>query len=264
LFGISLSPFVDLDSDDDGIPNRYDACPDQAEDLDGFQDDDGCPESDNDADGIPDGQDQCPNQPEDFDGFSDNDGCPDKDNDLDGILDVSDLCPNEAEDMDGYQDSDGCPDYDNDLDGIPDSIDACPDQAEVVNGINDDDGCPDTLTQSSLPSKFVLSGDDVFFEGSAKIRFEVKNQLDEIMNAIKDNPGTKWRIEGHLDSYGSDRYIRNLSLERAKAILEYFAVFGGMDRANFEVYGMGDKFPIGNNKTDEGRSKNRRVEIIRE
>jgi selenocysteine lyase/cysteine desulfurase len=48
--------------------------------------------------------------PEDVDGYQDQDGCPDPDNDSDGILDVEDLCPNEKETVNGYADSDGCPD----------------------------------------------------------------------------------------------------------------------------------------------------------
>ena len=98
------------DIDEDKIPDHIDACPDVAEDYDGFEDDDGCPEKDNDGDGIYDNVDRCPNQLEDFDGFEDRDGCPDIDNDNDKIPDHSDKCPNRPEILNGYKDSDGCPD----------------------------------------------------------------------------------------------------------------------------------------------------------
>ena len=62
-----------------------------------------------DGDGLADPVDQCPDDPEDLDGFTDEDGCPDPDNDTDGVLDVDDLCPNDPEDRDGKQDEDGCP-----------------------------------------------------------------------------------------------------------------------------------------------------------
>ena len=55
-------------------------------------------------------RDQCPGQAEDLDGFEDSDGCPDLDNDKDGILDKDDKCPNSAETFNGYEDTDGCPD----------------------------------------------------------------------------------------------------------------------------------------------------------
>jgi outer membrane protein OmpA-like peptidoglycan-associated protein len=87
-----------------------DKCPEEAEDKDGFQDEDGCPDPDNDGDGVPDQFDQCPDEPEDQDGFEDDDGCPDPDNDKDGVPDKDDYCPNEPETINGYKDDDGCPD----------------------------------------------------------------------------------------------------------------------------------------------------------
>lgn len=179
-FGISRQFSIGgRDSDGDGVVDRKDHCPDFPEDLDGYQDEDGCPDPDNDQDGVPDRQDGAPNNPEDFDGWQDEDGVPDPDNDGDGIPDYLDLCPNEAEDkdghndddgcpdvfidtdsdgigddaddcpglpedMDGFEDEDGCPEADNDLDGILDKHDACPNEAEDYDGDRDEDGCPDT------------------------------------------------------------------------------------------------------------------------
>lgn len=167
------------DRDGDHRPDGEDKCPDKAEDLDGFEDEDGCPELDNDkdsivdlvdrcpldpedgkqpnpndgcpadkrdsdGDGIPDATDSCPTMEEDSDGFEDSDGCPDPDNDNDGIVDSSDKCPLCPEDKDGFQDDDGCPDPDNDRDGVADDKDACPGELETINGVRDDDGCADT------------------------------------------------------------------------------------------------------------------------
>lgn len=144
--GATLAPAFDpltLDRDKDGVPNKLDQCPNIPEDLDGFEDDDGCPEDDNDKDTILDVNDRCPNNPEDFDDYQDRDGCPEEDNDRDTIVDVVDSCPNDPEDFDGWQDLDGCPEPDNDGDGIVDTADACPNAAETVNGFEDQDGCPD-------------------------------------------------------------------------------------------------------------------------
>jgi hypothetical protein len=55
--------FASHDRDGDGIPDDLDQCPDLAEDFDGFEDQDGCPEADNDEDGIVDADDACPNVP---------------------------------------------------------------------------------------------------------------------------------------------------------------------------------------------------------
>jgi len=103
-------PVFAADTDGDGIPDFRDECPRDAEDVDGFLDDDGCPDLDNDLDGIPDGLDGQPLLMEDYDGFEDEDGVPDLDNDGDGIVDERDMCPDEPEDLDGFEDEDGCPD----------------------------------------------------------------------------------------------------------------------------------------------------------
>lgn len=131
------------DLDRDTIPDAFDRCPGQREDMDGFQDEDGCPELDNDGDRLPDAYDQCPLAKEDVDGWMDEDGCPDIDNDGDGIDDKIDSCPDEAEDVDGFEDLGGCPDLDNDRDNIPDVDDQCPMAAETKNGRTDQDGCPE-------------------------------------------------------------------------------------------------------------------------
>ncbi|MFO0744170.1 MAG: OmpA family protein [Myxococcota bacterium] len=90
-----------------------DGCPDEplafARQLDG-KDDPGLMTRDSDNDGIPDGWDRCPDVAEDMDGFEDGDGCPEGDNDLDGVMDLADQCPLQAEVTNGYKDDDGCPD----------------------------------------------------------------------------------------------------------------------------------------------------------
>jgi outer membrane protein OmpA-like peptidoglycan-associated protein len=73
---------------------------------------------DRDGDAIPDAQDACPDRPEDVDGFEDDDGCPDIDNDFDRVLDIADRCPNTPEIYNGFEDDDGCPDV------VPTDVDA--------------------------------------------------------------------------------------------------------------------------------------------
>jgi hypothetical protein len=65
---------------------------------------------DNDNDGIANDHDVCVTRAEDRDGFEDTDGCPDIDNDLDRVLDIADACPGEPEAYNGMDDDDGCPD----------------------------------------------------------------------------------------------------------------------------------------------------------
>jgi OOP family OmpA-OmpF porin len=151
-----VSPFIDFswtaglqaviglakDVDKDKIPDKRDACVNDPEDFDSFEDEDGCPEADNDGDGIPDTTDTCPNEAEDVDEYNDTDGCPDPDNDEDGILDGDDTCPMKPGPAATY----GCPDTDED--GIADRDDRCPRKA----GLAEFRGCPDT-DGDGLPDK---------------------------------------------------------------------------------------------------------------
>ncbi len=132
------------DRDKDGIPDSDDACPDQK----GLESDapktNGCPLSgDRDKDGILDKNDRCPDQAEDLDGFQDDDGCPDPDNDGDGIADAEDACPREAGERSSDPKHNGCPNPDRDGDTFDDVVDKCPNEPEDFNGVKDDDGCPD-------------------------------------------------------------------------------------------------------------------------
>jgi hypothetical protein len=142
VLGVRWAPQVP-DQDADGVEDDLDECIDLAEDLDHFEDSDGCPDFDNDDDGVPDEEDRCPAEKEDEDGFEDDDGCVDPDNDGDTIEDARDRCPDQAGKPSPDPRRQGCPVLDTDHDGIPDPADRCVNQAEDDDGFQDDDGCPD-------------------------------------------------------------------------------------------------------------------------
>jgi len=251
------------DRDGDGIYDNKDACPDDPEDFDGFQDEDGCPDLDNDNDGILDVNDGCPNDPEDIDNFEDEDGCPDPDNDKDGILDVDDKCPNDAEDLDGFEDEDGCPDPDNDQDGILDVDDACPDDPETVNDYEDEDGCPDTVPEVIFKKEAPIVLEGVNFEfNSAELTAGAKEVLMKVVRTLKDYPEMTLLIKGHTDNIGSDAYNLKLSQRRAASVRQ-FLIDNGIAPSRLESVGYGETQPIATNDTPEGRAKNRRIEFYR-
>lgn len=264
------------DIDGDGIPDFKDGAPSQAEDMDGFEDDNGIPDYDNDNDGIFDEGDDCPNRPEDRDGFEDKDGCPDVDNDGDGITDRIDNCPNEPEDIDGFMDNDGCPDLDNDEDGIPDEIDSCPDQAEDMNGYEDDDGCPDKSQLEEKKSEAEAAGDvKLIFAKKDRLHIEpIKfgyntaiiskdsyDTLDKLIQWLKDNPDKNLEIQGHTDNLGDLEKNIELSQKRAENIRDYLIKNGNIEPSRLIANGYGSQVPIATNETAEGRMKNRRVEF---
>jgi outer membrane protein OmpA-like peptidoglycan-associated protein len=250
----------DLDNDGDGLADKDDMCPDLAEDYDSFQDGDGCPDLDNDQDGISDAKDKCPDEAEDFDGDMDDDGCPDlvKDSDNDGVPDTIDRCPLQAEDFDGYQDDDGCPDLDNDLDGIPDAVDKCPNQPETFNGLEDEDGCPDAR---EIAKQFVLRG--IGFEsGSAALTPDSFKILDEVIASMLAYPEARLEIRGHTDSQGPASFNLELSQRRAESVRQYL-IKGGVDPSRLTSVGVGEEEPIASNATPDGRAQNRRIEFRR-
>jgi outer membrane protein OmpA-like peptidoglycan-associated protein len=250
----------DADNDGDGRADKDDTCPDLAEDADGFQDDDGCPDLDNDQDGIPDKEDRCPNEAEDFDGDADTDGCPDlvKDSDKDGVSDDVDRCPLQAEDVDGFQDEDGCPDLDNDLDGIPDASDKCPNAPEAFNGIDDEDGCPD---DKPIERQSILKGVN-FESGSAVLTPDSHRILDEAVRSLLAYPDVKVEILGYTDSVGQASANLALSQRRAESVKQYL-VNAGIDPARLTARGLGEEDPVASNATPEGRAQNRRIEYRR-
>jgi outer membrane protein OmpA-like peptidoglycan-associated protein len=253
----------DVDNDADGIRDRNDDCPMDPEDEDDFQDADGCPDPDNDDDGILDGDDQCPNDPEDMDGFQNADGCPDPDNDEDGILDVDDACPDIAEDMDGFEDEDGCIDFDNDRDGLLDGDDSCPNEAEDFDGYEDADGCPEEGTGIvQLTCDRIEIGDSVYFDtGSDQIQersFELLDQVAGVLGAA--SYVRRIRVEGHTDDRGDDDYNLDLSQRRAASVLTYLLT-AGIEAGRLESEGLGETIPIADNDSRDGRAENRRVEF---
>jgi OmpA-OmpF porin, OOP family len=245
------------DRDGDGIIDDKDKCPDDAEDFDKFEDEDGCPELDNDADGIRDRDDKCPLDPEDPDKFEDEDGCPEPDNDADGFADKVDQCPNEAEDKDGFEDDDGCPDLDNDNDTFLDKDDKCPNEFGVVP-----DGCPKKYTNVVVTKTKIEIKQTVYFEfNKATIKPVSFPLLNEVAQALKDNPTIKVEVQGHTDSVGNDKNNLKLSQKRAESVRTYI-IKQGVDSGRMVPKGYGENVPIADNRTADGRSQNRRVEFV--
>ena len=251
----------DPDNDHDGFPDTEERCPDEPEDLDGFEDDDGCPEMDNDLDGLLDALDACPLEAEDADGFQDDDGCVDPDNDGDGILDAFDACPDAAETVDGWQDEDGCPDPDNDGDRLLDEDDFCPDEAEERNGVRDEDGCPDATLAVRHGSQVHFWNGITFPSGRATIDESAMSVVEAVAAILAAEPRIRRvRVEGHTSSKGSESGNLRLSERRAKAVVAKLVELGiAAERMGAE--GLGESRPAASNRTEEGRKENHRIEI---
>jgi len=245
---------ADGDDDQDGLANLVDRCPTQAENLNGFEDTDGCPDDpDSDNDGLADSQDACPKNAEDMDGFEDTDGCPDPDNDGDGVADARDACMNEA----GPRENRGCPDKDRDGDGLVDRLDNCPDEA----GPAQNKGCKQKqLAQIEVGQIRIL--ESVFFEaGKDAISARSHKLLDTVASILAAHPEIEQlRVEGHTDNTGDAAFNLDLSQRRAAAVVKYL-VSKSVAPERLRAQGYGLEKPIADNSTKPGRAKNRRVEF---
>lgn len=232
------------DTDGDRIPDNEDACPDAP----GSSTLSGCPDSD--RDGVPDHRDQCVNRAGSFD----NNGCP-GDSDGDGISDDMDACPNVA----GDQANNGCPE-DADGDGIINTDDDCPQEAGTATY----NGCPepeerqlDEDVQQDLENIIESLQFNVSSSNINPASYDELNRLAEIMLNDSD---LRLIIRGHTDNTGNTNANLELSVNRANAVKDYL-VQQGVGASRIAAFGYGETRPIASNDTQEGRERNRRVEL---
>jgi len=231
-----------LDSDGDGVPDYLDKCPFTPEGI--AVDKEGCP-LDSDGDGVPDYLDKCPNTPKGTPVYSD--GCP-LDTDEDGVPDYLDKCPDTPVGI--AVNDEGCP-YDADKDGVPDNIDQCPHTPEGAEV--DETGCMKKITLTIQ-----------FDPNSTVVKREYYPELKKIAEYLKANPDVKIEIQGHTDRTPKSSYSYNMKLsqKRAEAVKRVLVEEFGIDPDRIIAKGYGYTRPIASNDTEEGRAKNRRVEII--
>ncbi len=231
---------IKVDGDDDGVSDGDDACPNQK----GIAKYRGCPIPDTDNDGINDEQDQCPST----EGIAKYKGCPIPDTDRDGINDEQDKCPTTK----GLGRYEGCPIPDTDKDGVNDEEDKCP----TIAGIVANKGCADLQPMVDAATSKLK-----FATGSNQLTKQQINPLNSLVQLLQDNPTITLSINGHTDNIGSIKINDQLSLSRAKVVMNYL-VKKGIDAKRLTAKGFAFSMPIADNKLSKGRALNRRVEML--
>jgi outer membrane protein OmpA-like peptidoglycan-associated protein len=213
------------------------------------------PPPDRDRDGVPDRDDRCPDSLEDLDYYEDADGCLDPDDDKDRIPDVDDRCKDQPEDLDGFQDQDGCADHNNDGDALPDVYDRCPDQRETQNGWVDGDGCADALPSDVSP--LVGTRQDIQFTGT-ELSPESVPLVEALAAALVAHPDARLHISVFTDSEGGLVVARERS--RGQALTLHKALVArGVTANRLEMFAGGDGVPIGADRSDADKPTNRRL-----
>jgi outer membrane protein OmpA-like peptidoglycan-associated protein len=180
-----------------------------------------------------------------------------QDTDNDGISDRNDACP----EVFGLKQFEGCPDSGSD--GVKDSEDNCPNEAGLISL----SGCPEEVKkQDPTTDKVKTSAPKVslyvvnFECGNSNINKTSKSILNSIVDVLKKNPNYKLDIKGYTDTDGDENMNLRLSDSRAKIVKKYLTKRGISDKRLF-TKGYGEQNPIADNNTEEGKAKNRRVEL---
>lgn len=101
-----------------------------------------------------------------------------------------------------------------------------------------------------------------FETGKSDIKTESQKTIDEIAEMLKNNSSLKVSIEGHTDNVGTPATNKTLSENRAKAVMNAL-IAKGVDKSRLSAKGWGQDKPISDNTTEDGKAKNRRVEIVK-
>jgi OOP family OmpA-OmpF porin len=256
---VKVAEPVDADTDNDGVADSRDQCPDTPSGV--VVDADGCPlDGDADNDGVADSKDQCPDTPAGV--AVDVDGCPlDGDDDGDGVKNSKDECSGTPPGVE--VDADGCG-LDVDMDGVPDHRDECPETPPPARV--DDLGCFILIEEAV---RIVLDVEFDFDRDTS--RPEHAAEVKKISDFMERNPLTVVLFEGHTDDQGNDVYNDDLSLRRADTIAKMLIEQYGIAADRVTTVGYGESRPLESNATAAGRQINRRVvaeitamEIIKE
>jgi outer membrane protein OmpA-like peptidoglycan-associated protein len=124
-----------------------------------------------------------------------------------------------------------------------------------------------TADASSIADELTKSGHialyGIHFEtGKATILPDSESLLNEIAKMLQQNPAVKLSVEGHTDNVGAAASNQTLSEKRAQAVVGWLAAHG-VDSARLKAKGWGQTKPVAENGAEAGRSKNRRVELVK-
>ncbi len=294
-------PVAVIDSDNDGIANDADRCPDSAADT--VVDSQGC-ELDSDNDGVVNSQDRCSNSPagKKVDAY----GC-ELDSDNDGVADSRDSCPNSPADV--KVDPRGC-ELDSDSDGVTDNNDRCPDTpAGIKVGLNgcepdsdgdgvtdNNDNCPNSATGAKVDTRGceldddadgIINSQDLCLETPSEapvdtngcklqatfvlkgVTFatasaELIGGSRQVLNNVVETLRLNPELKLEVAGYTDNRGKRsyNIRLSQQRAdSVRNYLITQGIASERLEAKGYGPADAIADNGTEDGRATNRRVTL---
>jgi len=120
------------------------------------------------------------------------------------------------------------------------------------------DGWGEQISQTGRASIYGIN----FDTGKATIRPDSESVLNEVLALFQKQPEWSFVVAGHTDNVGSDAVNTPLSRQRAEAVVAWLAS-KGVERSRLIAAGFGSKKPVADNSSEEGRAKNRRVDLVK-
>jgi len=105
-----------------------------------------------------------------------------------------------------------------------------------------------------------LASEVLFDFDSYELKAEAESVLEKVLQVLGEYSGNSILVEGHTDSEGTEAYNQTLSENRANSVKTWL-VEAGIESSLLQAVGYGESNPVASNETEEGRGKNRRVEI---
>lgn len=201
--------------------------------------------------------------------FSPEAPAPPPDADDDRVADDLDMCPRLAGERSEDPLMNGCPAIpsDADGDGVPDLLDACPQTVGEPSVVKQRHGCP--KPPPPPPPKVALEREQIaiteqvqFETGTAVLRDVSADLLGQVAKLLEQHPEIELcEIAGHTDATGPAASNQELSLERARAVMDWL-VTHGVAAERLLPRGYGQSRPVADNAIEAGRARNRRVEFL--
>lgn len=129
-----------------------------------------------------------------------------------------------------------------------------------IKFVTEDLGGEERREDSTEKTKFTLQAEVLFPKDSSKLNSGAKSRIDSIADEVKKQNGSQVNVFGFTDNLGSYAHGRTLSKKRATAVQTELAKHLDSN-VSFNVRGYSEDYPVADNNTEDGREKNRRVEV---
>ncbi len=130
-----------------------------------------------------------------------------------------------------------------------------------IKSVVEDKGGEERREDTNTDVTFALQAEVLFPKDSAKLSDQAKARLDAIAQEVRKQHATQVRVFGFTDNLGSHEHGVVLSKQRANAVQDVLSQELNDPNITFDVRGYAEDYPIADNSTEEGRRKNRRVEV---